>query len=218
MRHFAAFFAHLKSLGFAPGTVIDVGVASHTKDLYEAYPSAYFILVEPLVEFEPKMKQTLARYRGEYHLCALSDSDRTERFFVNNKQLEGSTLCYDGIPASDPRLRDVPVRTLDSLLEGRTLQGPLLIKTDVQGQDLNVVRGATRTLQDTEVVILEIPMFGPWGGGDEFTDYVKVMEGLGFVAYDVIGYLTRPYDAALSHLDVVFVKRAGKFRAHKRFN
>ncbi len=217
MRYFPAFFDHLKSLGFTPKTVIDVGVAAHTKSLYEAFPDAYFILVEPLVEFERQMKEILTRYKGEYHLCALSDTNRTEKFFVNTKALEGSTLCYDNIPEGDPRLRDVPIRSLDNLLEGRRLDGPLLIKTDVQGQDLNVMRGAAKTLQDTEVVILEVPMFGPWGGGDEFTDYVKIMENMGYVVYDVVGYLKRPYDDALHSLDLAFVKREGTFRAYKLF-
>jgi len=47
-RNFAEFFSHLKKLQFAPGTVIDVGVAYGTPDLYEAFPTSKFYLVEPL--------------------------------------------------------------------------------------------------------------------------------------------------------------------------
>ena len=50
-RNFAEFFSHLKKLQFIPGTVIDVGVAWGTPDLYEAFPASKFYLVEPLKEF-----------------------------------------------------------------------------------------------------------------------------------------------------------------------
>ena len=39
-----------------PQTVVDVGVGHGTSFLYEAFPDANFMLVEPLVEFEEKMK------------------------------------------------------------------------------------------------------------------------------------------------------------------
>ena len=39
-------------LGFQPGTVIDVGVAYGTFELYEKFPETNFLLVEPLIEYE----------------------------------------------------------------------------------------------------------------------------------------------------------------------
>src|SRR5262245_52875429 len=42
---------HLKERGFTPRTVIDVGVARGTDDLYEAFPDAKHLLIEPLGEF-----------------------------------------------------------------------------------------------------------------------------------------------------------------------
>ena len=39
---------HLYSLGFRPSTVIDVGAASGTSDLMNAFPESKFLLIEPL--------------------------------------------------------------------------------------------------------------------------------------------------------------------------
>ena len=39
---------HISSLGFKPATVIDVGVAYGTHELYKGFPKARHLLIEPL--------------------------------------------------------------------------------------------------------------------------------------------------------------------------
>src|SRR5450755_65676 len=61
-RNFKEFFSHLKTLGFTPKSVIDIGVAWGTPDLYEAFPASKFYLIEPLKEFEPELKRLTTTY------------------------------------------------------------------------------------------------------------------------------------------------------------
>lgn len=59
---FSDFFEHLKKMGFEARTVIDVGVAYGTPQIYRAFPGADYVLVEPLEEFRPileSLKRTL---------------------------------------------------------------------------------------------------------------------------------------------------------------
>ena len=51
---------HLRRAGIAPATVIDVGAANGTRALYEAYPDARLVLIEPLVEHEPDLQRLTA--------------------------------------------------------------------------------------------------------------------------------------------------------------
>src|SRR5512145_2984202 len=60
----------LRELGFRPDIVIDVGVAKGTDDLYRAFPDSFFLLMEPLKEFEADLKRILVRHRGDYVLAA----------------------------------------------------------------------------------------------------------------------------------------------------
>src|SRR5947199_5134856 len=46
--------------------VFDVGVGWGTPELYEAFPQARHILVEPLVEYEPAIQQILDRYDADW--------------------------------------------------------------------------------------------------------------------------------------------------------
>jgi hypothetical protein len=63
-------YALISKLGFKPKTVIDVGVASGTEELYSAFPEATLLLIEALNQFEPNLVSILKRYRGSYLIVA----------------------------------------------------------------------------------------------------------------------------------------------------
>ena len=108
---------HLKSVGFLPGTVVDVGVAHGTPPLYAAFPDAYFFLFEPVVDFEHDIKSALKKIRGEYQMCALGATNGTATIFVSDAPV-GSSLMHRGIDARDPHLRTITFRTLDKVFAG----------------------------------------------------------------------------------------------------
>ena len=56
--------AYIRRLGFRPQTIIDVGVAHGTPQLYAAFPDAQLILVEPLSEYFEGIARLLDRRRG----------------------------------------------------------------------------------------------------------------------------------------------------------
>jgi FkbM family methyltransferase len=203
----------LRTLGFKPQTVIDVGVARETPELYEAFPEASLLLIEPLAEFEPFLKQICQRYNAQYVLAAAGESRGSATLNVHTDQLDCSSLLkevegasVDGIP------REVPVVTIDELCSEKGLKGPYLIKIDVQGAELKVLEGAARVLKETEVVILEVTLFGTMIGGPQLANVVAYLKDRGFVVYDAWGFRYRPYDGALAQLDMAFVRRDGLFR------
>ncbi len=67
-------YALIRGLGFQPKTIIDVGVASGTPALYRTFPDCYFLLIEPLKEFESDLIAILKRYPGSYVLAAAGSS------------------------------------------------------------------------------------------------------------------------------------------------
>ncbi len=69
-----------------------------------------------------------------------------------------------------------------------------------------------RTLGETEAVILEVTLFGTMISGPQFYNVVAFMKQYGFVVYDFCGFLYRPFDNALSQVDMVFVREQGLFR------
>ncbi len=94
----------------------------------------------------------------------------------------------------------------------KELDGPFLIKVDVQGAELDVLMGATKTLSNTEYVILEISFFRFFTGGPQVFDVIRFMKEWGFVPYDIFDYQYRLLDGALSQVDMAFVKETSRFR------
>ena len=203
----------IASLGFKPQTIIDVGVGSGTAELYQQFTDANILLIEPLAEFEPSLKKLCREHRAQYVLAAAGETSGTVGFNFHVDQPDCSSLLkeVEG-PSVDGVLRQVPMVTVDQICAEKGLTGPYLLKADVQGAELQVLAGAAHTLKETELVILEGTLFGTMIGGPQVFDLLSRMKELEFVLYDAWGFLYRPFDNALSQLDMAFVREGGRFR------
>jgi len=205
--------AQLSRLGFNPRTIIDAGVANATPELYENFPEASLLLIEPLAEFEPFLREICSsRANTEYVLAAAGQTPGTAVFHVHDDKFGSSLLREVEGPAMDGTPRTVPVVALDPLLAEKKLAGPYLIKLDVEGVELQVLSGATEVLRHTEAVVLEVSLFAARFGCPLLHDVVHFMKRAGFVAYDFLPLNYRPLDGALAQADMIFVREDGVFR------
>ena len=220
MRDLAGFVAWLDARGLTPATVIDVGVCYGTPALQQGLRQARHILVEPLEEMAPRLAAIAAPLDAEYHLTALGAAPGRARMKVEPGCPEGATLAgSETISSDDPRLREVPVTTLDHLLGGRDLARPILLKTDCQGTDLEVLKGAGRLLPRLDVVVMEVNLFHP-AADPARADFGRItawMRAHGFAVIDILSYQTRPRDAALGYVDLAFAPEDGPLRADHRW-
>jgi FkbM family methyltransferase len=209
----AGFLEHCKRVGFRPGAIFDVGVATGTCEIYDSFPGVPLLLVEPVPDFEPVLKELARVYGAEYVLAAASDRSGTTMLHFHTDNLDSSSLMREVEGEQvDGVAREVRTVTLDELAPAHKLPKPYLVKVDVQGAELEVLGGAQKVLADSEVVILETSLFGVFIDGPQLYDVVRYMKERGFVAYDVFGPYYRPLDMALGQVDVAFVKEQGDFR------
>lgn len=211
-------YALIHHQGFQPKTIIDVGVAAGTPELYRTFPDCYFLLIEPLKAFEPNLIKIVKEYRGSYVLAAAGAHSGKAIFNVHQNHLDGSSLHKETMGEDADGIEIiVPVVTIDEIIKDKKLDGPYLLKIDIQGAELTALDGAQVTLKDTEVVVLEVSLFEFMTGAPQFYDVISYMKARDFVVYDIIHGWNRPLDNALGQVDIMFVKDKGMFRQNHSY-
>ena len=214
----AGVLEHVKKLGFEPQTVIDAGVAQGTFELYETFPDATHLLIEPLVEFEDVLKNISNQFsKVEYVIAAASSKEGTIEFTVRDELVLSSILDETDGSHINGMQREVCTTTIDNLCHEKRLDGPYLIKVDVQGAELDVLDGAKKVLEESELVVLEVSLFQLFVDGPQFYDVVDYMKARQFVVYDIFGWHPRLLDGALAQVDIAFVRENGPFRKYHRY-
>jgi len=216
----AAVLLRAKRQGFAPATVIDVGAAwgNWSRECAAVFPNARHVLVEPLVEYRTSLEKAVKELPSAVLVQSVAASAPGTVTFHVHPDLEGSSVYREG---DDPQINGVPrellATTLDFIAKEHHIEGPCLLKLDVQGAELDVLRGAEETLKKTEYVILETSLFSAYDNVPILHDVIAFMAARGFVPYDILGLLYRPLDGALCQADVCFVKKNGMFRRERAY-
>jgi FkbM family methyltransferase len=127
------------------GTFIDVGAAIGNHTLYfAAFCKPSIVLsIEPVTESLAHNRRNIYLNRLQdkvlFYPCALGAEVGTGRMVQPNGANLGSYRLETG--------EDVPVATLDGILEGAPLKQVVLVKIDVEEQELGVLKGATSLLE-----------------------------------------------------------------------
>ena len=102
-------------------------------------------------------------------------------------------------------MRTVEATTVDSLFVVHGSRSPVLLKADVQGYELEVLKGATRCLASTELLILEVSFRKIYKDSALAHEIIAYVGERGFRIYEICSYLQRSTDRDLIQSDFVFV-------------
>jgi FkbM family methyltransferase len=218
-----SFLEDLKERGLKCETLLDVGAnkAEWSFMFKEIYKEAACFLIEPLEECRPEMERFVAEHMGSnYFLCA-AGSENAQKVITVWNDLYGSSLLPETNTEKlkSGKQREIAVRTIDDMIRDGQIPVPEIVKIDVQGYELEALRGATLLFGHTELFILEVSLisFDDVPGMPELKEVVDFMFEKGYVAYDFPGFLRRPLDGALGQCDIAFAKKEGSLRASNKW-
>ena len=198
----------------APATVVDIGV-NHSQFLHLAsrlWPGADIIGVEPNVALAEKANRYYSdNPRVRVEACAVGAEDGTIDLFVTpndqNSSIHKPTAAFHDDRSNDGVVRTDPVKLarLDGLLDG--VKGPILLKIDVQGAELEVLQGAGDRLDDVTVVIIESPFEVSYDGAAGFDEIYRFLTARGFAYEGALGQLNSKHTGRVRQEDSIYVRR-----------
>ena len=192
----------IRSLGLPVSEVIDVGVRECTAELISVFPNRKHHLFEPAAQFHQEIRHNYRALDHALYPIALSD-ENSDQFLVV------TCLMRDGIPTHSSispiqrpvdgkeviDCRPLAVRRFDSL--GSGFAQDFLLKVDVDGFDLNVLRGFGSRLRDASIVIVETTF-------NTFVERCRHIVDSGFALLDLVDLIY--YGDFLYQFDSVFIR------------
>lgn len=205
---------NLKRKNFYPATVLDIGAYEGlwTLDLLEVFPDARVLMVEAQTNKESFLKGVKKKYpHTDYAISLLSSENGAIKFFEQN---ETASHVVNG-EQPGPQYQQLKTRRLDDLLEAKQFPLPDFLKLDVQGHEMEVLKGAEKSLNHATICLLEISLLNLGDNVPLMAEMMAFMNDKGFQAYDISQFIRRPFDKALYQVDMFFVKKDSALVADK---
>ncbi len=196
----------LARTGWAPAQIVDVGAwqGTWTLECRTLFPQARSLMVDPLPENRAALTELSARMPG---LTTWSGAlgARSGELLLHRHADQSSPLRAVVPEWRAAETITVSMRTLDSFVESGEIQAPQLLKADVQGYELEVVRGAEAVLRSLDAVLLEVSFRELYEGQPLAHDVVGHMASVGFRLFDICSY-AQGADGELLQSDFLFVR------------
>ena len=169
-----------KEFKFEPKVCYDIGAAvlhwtRHAERIWSGTQVILFDAFEPVEMFYKTHK---------YNIGLLSDKDNVDMKFYQNDLLFGGNSYYKEydnsiFPESNYIIKKS--KTLDTIVKEKGFPLPDLIKIDVQGAELDVLKGATNTLLNCKYLIVELQDINYNKGAPLAPITIKYLEDNGWI-------------------------------------
>jgi FkbM family methyltransferase len=216
-------------IGNSTPTIFDVGAhVGQTAARYRAlFPQASIHCFEPFPASFATLHAALeGDSRAHAHQFAVSDSPGRAVLHVNRSKATNSLLpsderaaAYWGANLLDTDTTvDVAATSIDSFCAERAITHIDILKLDVQGDELQVLRGAERLLQGQaiDVVYMEMITAPTYVGQHDLHEYLGLFRSHGYVLFDFYNPV-RKYGRLLQTDNVMVAERfLAEFEAASR--
>jgi FkbM family methyltransferase len=210
----------LKARGVELHCIIDVGASDGrwTREVQQLFPKASYLLIEPRQECLP----ALHALHGHVHIETALVGACEGEVELNVHDLQ--TSIYRNTKGERYGAPSVQrMTTLDALIhkwfqEEAAMLPPSYVKVDVQGHELEVIKGARETIERYRPMIqLELNLMRFYSGIPIAHEVIAYMGSIGYVIYDFTDPLRRTLDQALGNIDCVFVHEDSELRQDSRW-
>lgn len=196
-------------------TILDVGanIGQFALGVRERWPQSKIISIEP---GEKAFKILSKRAAVDPNWTALQTALGDEVGLIILNEYEYS-VASSTLPVSNSHaehIRDVgsarqikvPLKTLDGSIDIEQLRSPVLLKIDVQGSELSVLRGAENVLRNISIILLELSIIPLYKEQPLFDQIYSFLRAHGFYLLDIVDVSRSIVDRRLLQCDALFAR------------
>lgn len=204
----------LRNRGFDPKIIFDVGAFEGTfcRMARRIWPQSQIVMFEANMDKEPILAPVARQADADLKMSLLGPEDGEEvEFFIMGS---GSSVFEENSPLDRKIIKQKTARLDTAAGDLR----PDFLKMDVQGFELQVLRGADEVLQSAEAVMMEVSLLEINKGAPLLAEVVGFMAERGFEVADILEIHRRPLDQATNQVDLFFVPSDHKLLSdHRHF-
>jgi FkbM family methyltransferase len=177
--------------GVSPGKVIHAGASyCQERDEYARSKFVPVVWLECITSIFQESQSLLSDYPDQniYQVTLWSESEVRKDIYISSNRGESSSLLefkwhkfvHSNVTANS--IESHLTSTLDSFIESNDIPGPFaLLVLDLQGVELEVLKGAKNTLSESMAVWTEVALLEMYGGQPLFKDIHAFMLSNNFV-------------------------------------
>lgn len=195
--------ARVLGRNLAINSVIDVGASNGmwSKVAREFLPDAHYLLIDANPIHEEALKAYVATEKNTaYALVAAGAQD--SKIYFNAEDPFGGVASY----TQEEHYVELPMRSVDSLVQEHKLKAPYLLKLDTHGFEVPIFEGAEETLKQTNLIFVEVYNFRIQDESLLFHEMCAFLADKGFRMIDLCDPLFRERDGALWQMDFLFIR------------
>jgi FkbM family methyltransferase len=197
-----------------PKTLIDVGANKGQFSIVARYlfPDLEIHAFEPL-EPERKLLESVVSQPLVIYETALSEAESEATFFVTSRR-DSSSLLRPGVNQEKAygvalsSTKNVVCGRLSRIVDASRLPRPILIKVDVQGAELSVLKGAQEMLSEVHAVYCEVSFVRLYEQQPLAHDLMFFLTELGFALRGIFNQSTTD-QFGLTQADFLFIQKGG---------
>lgn len=212
----------IASFGFAPKMIYDIGAyRGHWTHLAKAiFPEARVHMFEAQPKLEPYIQNAVTTLSGVSYTMGLvgaENRDAVEFTIIDTEDGSTGSSIYEENTHYNRYKTTLPMRTVDTVMADLSLPAPDLVKIDVQGAEVDIIKGAGTALRSAEVVIAELSLVQYNLGAPLIADTIAALKEHDFVLYDIVDIHKRKNDTMIQ-IDGLFVRSGSPWREKSAWN
>ena len=106
----------------------------------------------------------------------------------------------------------------DEVISRLTRESIDILKIDVQGYELQVLKGAISSLKSIEIIIVEVSFLEIYQNCPLANKLIQFLDNLNFQIFDIVDFKYRPLDSNLFQVDMFFIKKDSNIIKNKNYN